>query len=124
MSTKKFSITTNVSPEIEAYLEGHFPVKHEDFRDDETPQRPVRRVHRRDSEFRRIAKREARERYLMVKDIKSRHFDLSISTSFLLQKQFPHLLANSANIATAVSFLPYFYQPAKLPPYTHRYHST
>ena len=81
MSTKKFSITTNVSPEIEAYLEGHFPVKQEDFRDDETVQRPVRRVHRRDSEFRRTCRREARERYLMVKDIKRARYDADPSKS-------------------------------------------
>lgn len=74
MSTKNFTINTNVNPEIEEYLSGHFPVKPDDFRDDDLNRTEYkasrRRVHHRDSEFRRIAKREARERYLMVKDIK------------------------------------------------------
>ena len=77
--TKNFIINTNVNPEIEEYLSGHFPVKPDDvkpddFRDNDLNRTeykaPRRRVHHRDSEFRRTARAEARERYLIVKDLK------------------------------------------------------
>lgn len=73
-STKNFTINTNVNPEIEEYLNGHFPVKSDDFRDDDLNRTEYkasrRRVHHRDSEFRRTCRREARERCLMIKDLK------------------------------------------------------
>ena len=72
--TKNFTINTNVNPEIEEYISGHFPVKPDDFRDNDLNRTeykaPRRRVHHRDSEFRRTARAEARERYLIVKDLK------------------------------------------------------